>query len=265
MIGSQTANASTSSLATSEQTKDDEPPLGDATILRHLLQRNDAAEQRHSIRLHDVLPVIQEATAPLRLACCLTLDAVRDVILDVNTKRYTRNHGAEAEALVQALQQSVDNLKATVEQFSTTNRLILVKPFEPLITETHRERTTPLRSLYVTHVFASNLIAVSQVIIKLADTALATARKRTRNRLWFPTSLRHLFKASVGSREDRTDQALGEDVQPQVVKHEQEKESYSTSSPLFLLQYTVKFLDVNIQGVILIAGRQPIYSNTLDF
>lgn len=234
LLGAHNVNDSASTIAGSVQEKDTDPPLGDATILRHLLQKNSAAEERHSVRLHDVLPIVKQATLPLRAACCSTLDAVHSVIVSVNTKRYSRNYGPEAEAVVQVLQESVGNLKAALEHFSTTDRLMLLKPFEPLIAETHRERTTPLRSLYVTHVFASNLIAVTQAVIRLAEAVLAMARKRTRNRLWFPSSLRHLFKA-LGSRNDRTDQAIGEEVHPeQAAKHEQEQKSYSTSFCLFV-------------------------------
>lgn len=224
--GGNSANSSTTALN-----------AGDTYLLRQLLRKNHSLEEANMVRFQDVMPVIRESTKDLRDACSDGLQAIKDVFDSINLKRWTRGGAADSEQRVQDLTKSIERLKTALEAFKTSNRLQLLEPFQSIISscKTKEARSSlPLRSLYVSFVFASNLIVAADGIIDLMETVQHTASKRTHNRIWAPGSIRAVLKA-LTTRGDHSDQVIGEDEQPEVVA-EDEKDMKSYSGCIFVVE-----------------------------
>lgn len=197
---------------------------GDTRLLRQLRERHRTAETTYSVRMRDVLPVIEEATADLRGACSAGFAATRTVLDGINMRRYARRGAKESEQQLADLDAALDRLKTSLAQFKTSRRLQLLRPFEGVIEDARNGNGyVPFRGLYVSYVFAANLIVLADGIITLMELVQSTASKRTKNRLWAPGGLRQVFKA-LTSRDDVSDRAAGEDNAPEPQMDVTEKE-----------------------------------------
>lgn len=174
--------------------------------------------------MRDVLPVIEEATADLRGACSAGFGATKAVLDGINMRRYARRGAKESEQQLADLDTALDRLKTSLNQFKTSKRLQLLQPFEGVLEDAKNANGyVPFRSLYVSYVFAANLIVLADGIVGLMEVVQTTASKRTKNRLWAPGGLRQIFKA-ITSRGDVSDQAAGEDNAPEAQVDVKEKE-----------------------------------------
>lgn len=204
------------------EVSDDTVVAGDTYLLSQLRARHQLAEATYSVRLADVMPTIKDATADLREACSKGLGSVRTVLDGINTKRYARKGAAESEQQLKDLDQAFEVLQQTVADFKSTRRLELLQPFQAVIASADVKRgAIPLRALYVSYVFAANLVVLAEGILDLMAYVQTTAAKRLRNRLWAPGGLRAIVKA-LTSRGDVNEQTAGEDNEPQVEKELQQ-------------------------------------------
>lgn len=213
--------ASASSSADSAITENAHGFAGDTSLLRQLRQENRTAESTYSVRMHDVLPVIEESTADLRTACSDGLRATMTVLDGINTRRYSRKGAKESDQHITDLDGALERLRAALDEFKTSRRLQLLHPFDAVLEDAKaqtphklRPSSVPLRSLHISFVFAASLIVLADAIIALMEYVQLIAHKRRKNRLWAPGGLRALAKALM-SRGDTSDQAAGEDHAPQ--------------------------------------------------
>ncbi len=211
---------------------------GDTYLLRQLRERNNATEAQHSVRVADLLPVIEDATSDLRNACSAGLASVKTLLDGINSRRYARKGATESQQQLADLDQAIERLNICLAEFKEHKRLILVEPFQSLLQSADTTKgPMPLRSLYVAYVFAANLVVLASAILKLMETVQATAAKRKKNRLWMPGGLRALAKAIV-SRGETSDQAAGEDNVPQA--EEEVKKEECAYSKFMILYYMLK-------------------------
>lgn len=173
------------------------------------------------MRMHDVMPAIEESTADLRTACSNGLRATMTVLDGINTRRYTRKGAKESDQHLADLDTALERLRTVLEEFKNSRRLQLLQPFDSVLEDARvsapmklRPSSVPLRNLYVSFVFAANLVVLTEATIGLMEYVQLTGHKRRKNRLWAPGGLRAIGKA-IMSRGDTSDQAVGEDHAPQ--------------------------------------------------
>jgi len=199
----------------------------DTYLLQQICRRHDSLESLHSLHMEDILPIIKDSTADLRQACLDGVDAIQVSIDDVNTCRW-RTDAATAAKCRQKFDASMAQLSAAMTVFKDTNRKMLIEPFMPLLTEARTKeakRALPLRSLYLSYVFATNLIVVGDSLLSFMEQVRATLEKRKHNRLWAPKGLRAIKKFFTESdHEDGA--AFGEDRAPEKTEPELNGESY---------------------------------------
>ncbi|KAI0041578.1 hypothetical protein FA95DRAFT_677065 [Auriscalpium vulgare] len=209
----------------------------DTYLIQQVYNRNNTAEKELSLGLLDVLPTLKEATASLRHAAVDGIAAVRKMIDCLNHHRYTWIRSqARSDALysehVELLDHATDNLRTALEEFKADKRLRLLDPYRSHLeaAETHKDQAKlPLRGLYVSYVFSATFIGVAEAILVLMELVRATnATKRSKNRLWAPSGLRHIAHALFIDKRGRNDgREFGEqDVVEQVVSAEPEEVDY---------------------------------------
>jgi hypothetical protein len=166
-----------------------------------MYQQNEAGERQNSLRLVDVLPVLREATFELRSAASDALTAVSGTVTFVNTTRW--RWASTTDALVEQehrLDSAAERLRGALAEFKATGRLRLLEPFEPHL----GTGAAPLRGLYVSYVFSTSIVVVSEAILAVVETVQKINSKHRKNRLWAPKGLRqfaHAFfveKSTVG-------------------------------------------------------------------
>ncbi|OBZ77446.1 Uncharacterized protein C57A7.05 [Grifola frondosa] len=198
---------------------------GDTLLLRQFREHSHTAEAEFSVRIVDVLPVIEEATLELREACSAALAATQALVVCVNTKRYKRG-GTEAEQHLQDVEEASANLRHAMEAFKQEKRLLLLEPFQSVFAAADTMKMPPMRSLYAAYVFAANLMTIGSGILVLSDAISTTARRRTHTRLWLPKGLRAIGKL-LRSRGQSGDRAVGEETMPEEGgESEREEQSY---------------------------------------
>ncbi|EKM50877.1 uncharacterized protein PHACADRAFT_151282 [Phanerochaete carnosa HHB-10118-sp] len=218
--------ASTSSGAPSSAAEDAHGFTGDTPLLRQLHQLHNTAELTYSVRMQDVMPVIEESTADLRSACSNGLRATKTVLDGINTRRYARQGAEDSDQHLTDLDAAFERLRTALEEFKTSRRMQLLRPFDSCdarTSESLRPSAVPLRSLYISFVFATNLVVLTEAIAGLMEYVQLTAHKRKKNRLWAPGGLRALGRA-IMSRGDASDQAAGEDYAPRPNEEVKEEE-----------------------------------------
>jgi hypothetical protein len=199
----------------------------DTYLLQQIYRRHDSLETLHSLHIDDMLPVIKDTTADLRHACCNGVATVQASIDAVNKNRWR----IDAEATTKCHQNfdaSIAQLSATLTAFKETNSKMLIEPYMPLLRDAHtREarRALPLRSLYLSYVFATNLIVVGDVLLSFMEQVKATGEKRKNNRLWAPKGLRSIKKLFT-ERDDEDAAPFGEDRAPEKTEIELNQNSY---------------------------------------
>jgi hypothetical protein len=117
---------------------------------------------------------------------------------------------------------------------------MLIAPFMPLLRDAHTKeerRALPLRSLYLSYVFATNLIVVGDVLLSFMEQVRATLEKRKNNRLWAPKGLRAI-KKFVTERDHQDGAAFGEDPEPEKTETELMQGSYREHSTLPIVNLT---------------------------
>jgi hypothetical protein len=199
----------------------------DAYLLQQIYTRQDSIETLHSLYIDDLLPVIKDATADLREACCDGVSVVQAGIDHVNKYRW-RTDANERARCHEKFDATIARLSAVVTSFKETKHKMLIEPFMPLLRNAHTREArnaVPLRSLYLSYVFAANIIVVGDVLLAFVEQVRATLEKRKNNRLWAPKGIRAINK--FFTERDHEDAALfGEDQTPEKTEIGIKQESY---------------------------------------
>jgi hypothetical protein len=125
----------------------------------------------HSLHIEDIPPIIKDSTADLRQACLDGIDAVQVSIDEVNACRWCTDAATGAKYR-QKFDASIAQLSAAMTAFKDTNHKMLIEPFMPLLTKPRTKeakRALPLRPLYLSYVFATNLIVVGDSLLSPMD------------------------------------------------------------------------------------------------
>lgn len=215
--------------AAASEVSDDASLISDGYLLRQLRERNTVVEAKYNVRMKDMLPLIEEATADLRGAVSNGLAAAKALLDGINTRRWHRKGDRESQQQLEDLDRALEQLRSSLADFQESRRLLLLRPFEPLFesAKVRKKGPIPFRTLFIAFVFAANMIAVAQVVDQFLVYVQTVAAKRTKNRLWAPGGLRAIAKALMAKGE-ASDQAAGEDTEGPVEQQGQnEKVSYS--------------------------------------
>ncbi|KAJ7719305.1 hypothetical protein B0H16DRAFT_1897243 [Mycena metata] len=190
-------------------------PTHDTYLLRQIHTRNSAAEAAHNVRPQDVLPVLNIATAELRVASAAALTAVRSTIELVNTTRWRRAPERDAVS-ANALEEAALRLRTAIANFEAMGQNALIAPFSSLLQQHPNDPDAqkvdpPLRALFIAYVFAADIVGIARAVMTLLDVVVVLNEKRQRARLWAPTGLRSMWTL-LTARGDEADGAFGEDM-----------------------------------------------------
>uniref|UniRef100_A0A0W0FWJ3 ER transporter 6TM N-terminal domain-containing protein n=1 Tax=Moniliophthora roreri TaxID=221103 RepID=A0A0W0FWJ3_MONRR len=223
-LEAESAGSSVSQIATQTSTL---TASNDTYLLHHINQLNLEMESKHNVRMVDMLPLVEKSTAALRNACMEGIQSTRDVLESINKRRWTGKQDTDG-ALAKALDTSMEQLRMEIAAFKTQNRLVVLEPFMDLMNREvskPNDPGLPLRALFLSFVFLTTMLAVSESTLSLMGHVKATAMKRKRNRLWAPKGLRKL--GNLLMQRDASDDGIavtGEDASPLVVDVTNEKE-----------------------------------------
>ncbi|KAK0199602.1 hypothetical protein DFS33DRAFT_1267811 [Desarmillaria ectypa] len=194
------------------------PDTSDGYLLRRFHERNETIEAEHKVRVSEVLPIIDRSTGPLRQTVSNGIEVIKRSLNHVNQNRWSRNADMDAQTRME-LDKAIEGLQSSLDEFKRTNRLALINPFIPILNNpelTEGSQTVPLRSLYVSYVFATTMINVAEATLGLMTLVSDTMEKRKANRLWAPKGLRKLWKI-LSAKGDQANGVLGEDVSPHAI------------------------------------------------
>ncbi|THU86398.1 hypothetical protein K435DRAFT_822159 [Dendrothele bispora CBS 962.96] len=215
----------------------------DTYLMTQINQVNTSLESTYSLRLTDLVPVLSKSSLPLRQGCIRGLDVVKRNLENVNKHRWAvvldpwggargkckeRDRGLEGE-----LDEAIEGLRGILEVFREKERLLILEPFTPLLQRsssstfgspdswTEEElHSLPLRNLYLSYVFCTNLVGVAEALIPLMELVRSTVGKRRYERMWAPKGMRAVWKmVSVKGGEEGegdTSRVLGDEYRREV-------------------------------------------------
>ena len=185
----------------------------DAHLFQQIEKCRSESERLHSVGIADLMPVVRQCTLELRQACVTALAAAQASIELVNTRRWKRRGDVEDQNM-KTLQEAMTSLSNAILAFKETNRHDLVEPYAKLIRQAssrHEQEMLPLRSLYLSFVFASDLLVVANSSLKITEDIREKMEKRQKNRFWVPKGLR-LVGNIIFLRTSKEDSGFGEDA-----------------------------------------------------
>jgi hypothetical protein len=183
----------------------------DTFLLRHFREHHSAAAHAHSVRIHDLLPLIERVTADLRHAFSDGLRVTQSTIEFVNKRRYKRDPMSMIDQHTRALDTAIENLQRAHTEFAREGRLAFVEPYAELIKSVKSEEQRhklPMQALLLAYAYASNLLVSTDSVLDFMRLVRDTHATRPHARLWGPSHLRRAFTKLLASRE--ADGALGE-------------------------------------------------------
>ncbi|KAF7318664.1 hypothetical protein HMN09_00378100 [Mycena chlorophos] len=174
---------------------------------RRILNEREAA---HGHALDDLVPILAEASKPLRTACEEGVKAAQTWFDECNSGRWTalvrRRSDADVEKCHAALVKIADNLKATLDVWRKEGRVGLIKPYERFFdpetgklkpeagTWGQRDGMFAVRSLFVCFVFCDTLDAFAARLHHLLSLSIELDKRRPRPRLWLPSGFGKLWR-----------------------------------------------------------------------
>lgn len=202
----------------------DHDPTPDSYVLRHLLRTNLEAEEEYNVRMTDISPVLRDATNDLREACVEGIKEAEEVLRWSNT-RHTHIPPSPAKEAEDERKESsglefkIQRLREAIDEFTANGPEKIIKPFEEIIgpgCALHSIQTInkkfPLRNLFLSVTFTSNLLWTAQSIIDLLIRIENTRARRTKNKLWVPKGIRTFINIATTREDEGTRKMLGEDV-----------------------------------------------------
>ncbi|KZT41392.1 hypothetical protein SISSUDRAFT_305773 [Sistotremastrum suecicum HHB10207 ss-3] len=186
----------------------------DSYVMRHMTHADVEAEAFHHIRTQDIAPLLREATAELRAACVAALNEAEEVLRWSNSRKTKLKQiqtSNDPEHLEQSLlHEETIKLRKALTAFKESAPKEILKPFSPLLgLEENTGPKVPLRALFLSVTFSSNLIWAAESIVELLEKIELTRAKRTKNHFWLPKGLRDISHILTMHDED-THKVLGE-------------------------------------------------------
>lgn len=196
--------------------------MTDTFLVQQMYRRNEASERQNSLRLIDLLPLLRETTLELRSAASNALTAASNTVNFVNTNRWSWRSTIDAlTEQERSLDSAAERLRKALAEFKATERLRLLKPFEPHIDSPN----APLRGLFLCYVFSASIVVVSEAVLAVVETVQEITSKRRKNRLWAPKGLRQLAHAFFVEKSTEGDlRAYGESQEVQEIVPEEDSE-----------------------------------------
>ncbi|KAJ7612695.1 hypothetical protein FB45DRAFT_939576 [Roridomyces roridus] len=173
-------------------------------------------ETRHGHDLDTLVPILAEASAPLRTAAASALAALRAWFLGCNAGRWTglfRIGGAAAKEGAkkrsEALREAQEKLEGALQEFRAVERARLVKPFERFfdpatgrLLAPHREsereaETFAVRSLFICFMFADTLDVFAVRLLRVLALIVDLDGRREGVRVWFPTGFGKIWRKAT--------------------------------------------------------------------
>ena len=233
-----TTNTTEDPVISSAASASDDETIGDTELIRQLNSRRYALESEKNVRMEDIMPLLHNSTAALLGSSVEALDAARDIIQEINSRRWKRNSQVLSEKQV-SLDKALERLRTKVDSYKSRERSAILEPFLPLLhaadENRHLRRQLPLRTLIVASSFAAQLVASVDALIDLLEVIQKTVHKRQKARLWAPRGLRALgnfiIRKETGSSMER---ALGESTGMEIEEEEKEEEAVFSESELFV-------------------------------
>lgn len=128
----------------------------------------------------------------------------------------SRKENDEEMQATSVLAEKIEILQNAIDEFSKDGPGMILGPFRHILKDSvtpgavhSRVKRLPLRNLFVSVTFASNLLWTAESIIDLLERIEATRKKRTHNHLWFPKGLRALGHV-LNAQDHATEKTLGE-------------------------------------------------------
>ncbi|KAF5353705.1 hypothetical protein D9758_008696 [Tetrapyrgos nigripes] len=195
----------------------------DTYLVDQVNKINATLESTYNCRIIDLLPIISKASLHLREACVYGCNCTIKKLENINKHRWTKNPDQDG-SLVREMDGSIEKLRGVLNEFRETHRLLVLEPFMPMLQRTFSSEdeeeqeelaiSLPLRSLYISYVFCTNLVAVTEALLRLMELMRATVAKRRVNRLWAPKGLRALWKLFTVRGDENDRAALGDETLP---------------------------------------------------
>lgn len=180
--------------------------VGDTFRLMHVRDIDSRWEDEHQLRVEELMPILESATANLRKA---TLDGMKTAISAltfINTQRWKRHLIGGRRVLEQMKEEERDVgnalqvLEDALKDYNDNARMTLLEPYHqflasPFEVDQHGRPPFSLRPLFVCFVFQSNLIWTAEALLSLLRILNAAQKKRTQAQLWFPKGMDRLFQS----------------------------------------------------------------------
>jgi hypothetical protein len=160
-----------------------------------------------------LIPVVRQCTLELRNACVAGLGAAQASIDLINTRRWTWRGNLEDQNL-NDLREAVSVLSNALSEFKETRRKDIVGPYATLIRQAssrEAQQALPLRSLYLSFVFATDLLLVATSCLRMMTDIQEKMERRRTSRLWAPKGIR-LIGNIILLRTSKEDSGFGEDA-----------------------------------------------------
>ncbi|CAK5272819.1 unnamed protein product [Mycena citricolor] len=178
----------------------------------------DAREKRHGHTLQKLVPILEEASAPLRAACVESVSVMRGWLEGANVYRWrsfflpgsAEKQEAEIARRKAVLESTIAKLQTALHEFRTVGRVKLIKPFERFFDASGKlkdgldplrnmagkseHEMFALRSLYICFVFIDTLDAFAARMLRLLKKTAELDAKRPTPRIWFPTGFGKLWR-----------------------------------------------------------------------
>jgi hypothetical protein len=171
-----------------------------------------------------LLPVMADASAPLRTAIRDALSTSSDYLEHANRTRWSLKPGAPATSDAQR-REALDALRSALIDFRTKRRLAVLAPFEryfdpasgAFVGDEEKARLSG-RSLYLCFALATNLRELGTACVRLLDKIEELEQKRKKRRLWWPKGLRKIGKLLVGGKGAKIGDGLAAGEDPERVE-----------------------------------------------
>ncbi|GAA5871160.1 hypothetical protein JCM8547_001473 [Rhodosporidiobolus lusitaniae] len=201
----------------------------DTARIKRARKHLGAAEHANQHDLASLLPIFDTASADLRLAAESALEGSMAWLIEQNKSRWS-GKGASEETK-RAQHEQVEQLEEAVRAYRTEGRTALVEPFRDLFDR----KTGELRachprdipegapsdedgalvfspgSLFTLLAASDNLVLFAEAVLSFVKKVDDLREKRTRNKLWWPTSLRKVGKLFKGGKRTNAATSDGED------------------------------------------------------
>ncbi|KAF8972504.1 hypothetical protein BDZ97DRAFT_1722616 [Flammula alnicola] len=160
-----------------------------------LLRKIKEREVRHGHDLDSLVPILASSSANLRTSTESALVCVIKWFQECNSGRITglfrRADKAKIEERQARLVGQLRQLKETLEEFRTVQRVKLIKPYEKFFDPETRKRLKTAdmfasRSLYICFVLIDTLDAFAERIAKLLKIIIDIDAQRPNAKIWFP-------------------------------------------------------------------------------